>query len=42
MISRFEEADPGNILEESSEDGFGDETMFLSTNMEKLMQQPGE
>ncbi|XP_009883750.1 PREDICTED: sodium-dependent neutral amino acid transporter B(0)AT3-like, partial [Charadrius vociferus] len=41
MISRFEEADPGDILEESSEDGFGDETMFLSTTMEKLMQQPG-
>lgn len=42
MISWFEEADPGDILEESAEDGFGDETLFLSTNMEKLMQQPGK
>lgn len=42
MISQFGEADPGDILEESSEEGFGDGTTFLSTNMEKLMQQPGK
>jgi len=41
-MSWCKEEVPGDILEKSSEDAFGDETMFLSTNMEKLIQQPGK
>lgn len=42
MISHFKDGVPGDIPEGPSEDGFGDETTFLSTNMEKMMQQPGK
>lgn len=40
--SLCKEAVPRNILEEPSEDAFGVGTTFLSTNMGKLMQQPGK
>lgn len=42
MISHSEDGVPGDIPEGPSEDDFGDETTFLSTNMGKTMQQPGK